>query len=73
MTQKVKSVLNRFAKAFVFGALSSTTMIAVFSGNSFQELSVWISATGFVLLTGGINGILMALQKWIDWEETYTG
>lgn len=66
---KLQAVGNRFLKAFVFGALSATTMVAAFSGANFDELQIWLKTVSFVLLTGGINGVLMALQKWVDWQE----
>lgn len=66
---KAKAVANRFLKAFIFGALSATTMVAAFSGSDFGELQIWLKTISFVLLTGGINGVLMALQKWVDWQE----
>lgn len=66
---KTRAVANRFLKAFLFGALSATTMVAAFSGASFDELEIWLKTVSFVLLSGGVNGVLMALQKWASWKE----
>jgi hypothetical protein len=65
-TELVKSLLLRFVRAFVAGAVA--TMIAVVpvaSNSNWQDLKVWLSALALAGIVGGINGTILAIDKYI--------
>lgn len=69
MSDKTKSILKRFLKGFISGAVVSM------AGVSLVQPTVWsefISLTNSLLLAGvygGGVGLLMAVQKWASWKE----
>lgn len=70
MSPIVKSVLNRFLKAFIGGAVASISITAVQSAHTFSELNTAGLALGFALFQGGIVGILLAAEKYASWSDT---
>ena len=63
MTQLTKSVILRFVRAFVAGAVSTMVVVVPLSG-SWGELKTWLSALALAGLVGGINGLIQAIDKW---------
>ena len=62
MTNKTKSILLRFARAFVAGAVSTMVVVVPLSGG-WNELGQWLSALALAGIIGGISGTLMAIDK----------
>jgi hypothetical protein len=65
---KSKSVAYRFLRAGVAGAVSSMILIQIAGVNSFADLETFLKALTIAGLLGGINGTLMALDKYFRME-----
>jgi xanthosine utilization system XapX-like protein len=69
MSQKVKSILMRFVKGLISGVVTSMLMVTVSAPTNWTELK----SVGIILIVsgvfGGINGLLLAIEKWASWEE----
>lgn len=64
MTQIIKSVLLRFVRAFVAGAVSVMITVVPLTGN-WDELSTWLSSLALAGIVGGISGVIQATDKYI--------
>lgn len=64
MTQKTKSVLLRFVRAFVAGAVSVMITIVPMTGG-WKDLGTWLSSLALAGIIGGISGVLMAVDKYL--------
>lgn len=65
----VQAVLRRFTKAFIAGALSTITVISVSGVNSFSDLAMAVKVLALMGVVGGINGVILAGEKFINWQE----
>ena len=63
MSPITKSVLMRFIRAYVSGAVASMVVVMSFSGNSWSQLGTWLSALALAGIVGGITGVIMAADK----------
>ena len=59
-----KSVLFRFLRGFVAGAVGSMASLVPMVGSSWQELETWLVALGIAGLSGGITGAILAADKY---------
>jgi hypothetical protein len=64
-----KALLLRFARGFVAGAVSSMLMINVTAVNTFTDLKVFLSALAISAIVGGVNGALLAMDKYFRSNE----
>lgn len=64
MSELAKSVLLRFLRAFVAGAVS-TMVVIVPLANDWSSLKGWLSALSLAGIIGGITGVLQAVDKWV--------
>lgn len=71
MSDKFKSVSLRFIKAFVSGALASATVV-LGTLNITGTVPDILSTTALSLLIGGFTGVLQALEKYANWQDTPT-
>ncbi len=69
MSEKSKSILMRFVKAFVGGFTSSILVVGIAQASGWANFTSILDALLIVGLTGGISGLLLALQKWATWIE----
>ena len=67
MKIKYRAILIRFAKAFLSGAVSTATIITVTNVGTWSELAIALQALSLSAIVGGINGLLMAAEKWVRW------
>lgn len=72
ISQKTKSVCERFTKVFLFSGFGSMATLASFSGNTWRELGTWIGALMFSFIVGGISGVVAGYEKWANWDDTIT-
>lgn len=64
MNEILKSVLLRFARAFVAGAVSvMITIIPLTQG--WADLGKWLSALALGAIVGGISGVIQATDKYL--------
>ena len=64
MSEIIKSVLLRFARAFVAGAVSVMITTLTFSGG-WTELRAWLSSLALGAIVGGISGVIQATDKYL--------
>ena len=69
MTQVTKSVLLRFVRSFVAGAVATMITVAPMSTMGWENLSTWLSALGLGAIVGGISGLLQASDKYFRTVE----
>jgi predicted transcriptional regulator len=69
MDIKTKVVLVRFARAFIAGALSTMALITINDVNNWTDLAYAINALVISGAVGGINGLLLAVDKLARWKE----
>ena len=68
MTEElVKSLILRFIRAFVAGAVSTMIIVVPLTG-TWNELGSWLSSLALAGIIGGISGILQALDKYLRSE-----
>lgn len=65
MTDLVKSVLLRFIRAFVAGAVSVMITVVPMSSLGWNNLKTWLSALILAGIVGGISGVIMAADKYL--------
>lgn len=64
MDQLIKSVLFRFLRAFVAGAVATMLTVVPMAANSgWKDLGTWLSALALAGIVGGVTGVLMATDK----------
>lgn len=66
---KYNAIANRFIKGFLSGALTAVSMVTYVQPTTWKEASGWLAALTTAAVFGGINGALLALQKWYAWKE----
>lgn len=64
MNELTKSLLLRFVRAFIAGAVSTMLVIVPLTG-TWDKLGTWLSSLALAGLVGGISGLLQALDKYI--------
>lgn len=69
MKQKTKSILNRFLKGLISGAITSMGLVTVVQPTLWSDFISIFNVLGMAGLFGAINGGLLALQKLISWKE----
>jgi len=63
MDKIIKSVLLRFVRAFVAGALAVMITITPLTGN-WKDLGNWLSTLALAGIVGGIAGVIQAGDKY---------
>lgn len=69
MSAQTKSVLKRFLKGFVSGAIATMVLVPAVSPVNFNTLKIWLLALLLAGIFGGVNGLILALQKWASWKN----
>lgn len=69
MSIKTKAILKRFVKGFVAGAVASMLTVAIPSKLSFPDIKSWFYLMLLAGITGGVTGLLLAIQKALSWKE----
>ena len=63
-----QSVLKRFLRGALAGAVGSIATISVFGGNSLVDLEAWLTALLISGISGAIAGGVLALDKYLRVE-----
>lgn len=63
-----KSVLFRFLRGTVAGAVSTMIVLMPMSITSWKEVSTWLSALAIAGVAGAISGLLQAIDKYLRTE-----
>lgn len=64
-----KALALRFVRGFVTGAVSSMLMINFVAVNTFADLQVFLTALALSAIVGGMNGALLAVDKYLRSDE----
>lgn len=72
MNKELKTVLTRFLKGILAGAIASMALVTVTQPLVWTEFLPLLNALGIAALYGGLTGLLLALQKWAVWTDTPT-
>ena len=66
---KFNVILRRFIKAFIGGALSTAVLISVGDIKTWFELATALNALFVSMIIGGINGVILAGEKWYNYKK----
>ena len=64
MDKVIKSVILRFVRAFIAGAVATMLTVVPLTG-TWNELKTWLSALSLAGIVGGISGVLQATDKYL--------
>jgi hypothetical protein len=67
MSEVTKSLVLRFVRAFVAGAVGTMLTTLTFAGG-WSELGSWLAALGLGAIVGGISGVLQTADKYLRME-----
>jgi hypothetical protein len=68
MNQETKSVLMRFVRGAVSGAVAMMILVAPGNISNGADLSVWLNNLMLAGIVGFIGGVLLAVDKWARME-----
>lgn len=66
MTQ---SIIQRFLKGFIAGAVSSMAVVSYKNPTTWTDIHVALSTLAIAAVSGGIGGLLLALEKFANWQD----
>jgi hypothetical protein len=66
---KVRSILNRFLKAFISGAFSAMALMTIAMPSNWEEMAKILAMLALAGMYGGVTGLIMAGQKWASWVD----
>lgn len=69
MNTKLSSVLTRFLKGTIAGALVSVGQVTLVQPTVWADFGVLLNTLGMAVSYGGMIGLLLALHKWASWED----
>ena len=69
MSQKTKSILTRFLKGFVAGAITSMVTVPLVAPTDWTGFLPILNSLAIALVFGGVSGLLLAMEKWASWVD----
>lgn len=63
-----QAIFSRFARAFIAGALSGVSLVTLTDITTWTDLGRAINVLLVSAVIGGINGVYMALDKWVRFK-----
>lgn len=69
MNTKIKSVLIRFVKGFVSGAITAMVAVPLVMPVEWSGFASIVNSLAIAGTFGGGVGLLLAIQKWASWTE----
>jgi small-conductance mechanosensitive channel len=69
MDETIKSILLRFARGFISGAVASMAVVVPVSTGDWSSLLTYLNMLGLAISFGGITGLILAIDKWIRMEK----
>lgn len=66
---KIQIVSRRFVKAFISGFITGVSVITLGGTSQWSDFSHVINGFFIAGVFGGINGVLMAVEKWASYTE----
>ena len=62
-------LFKRFLRGGIAGAVGSMATLVPFSGSSLVEIKTWLFMLAIAGATGFISGGILALDKFLRWED----
>ena len=69
MSNKTKSIIKRFIKGMLSGAIASMLLVSLVVPSSFGELATIINNLALAGAYGAVTGVLLAIQKMTSWVD----
>lgn len=69
MNDKLYSILKRFAKGIIAGAVSAMGMVVITQPEVWSDFNGILASLGLSATFGALTGLLLALQKWASWVD----
>lgn len=69
MSQKTKSVLVRFIKGFISGAITAMVAVPIVVPVEWGGFLGILNMLGIAGTFGGMVGLMLAIQKWASWTD----
>ncbi len=66
---KLSAVLKRFLKGALSGAIAAMSMVSISQPSIWSDFSVLLSSLSLAGTYGALTGLLLALQKWVSWQD----
>lgn len=64
-----KSVLMRFLKGAIAGAVASMSVISYQTPVVWSDFHLILNNLAIACVAGAMGGLMLALQKWASWKE----
>lgn len=68
MEALTKSLVLRFVRGFVAGAVGNMVIMLPFSGQSWKEVGTWLAILSLSGFVGGVSGALLTIDKYLRSE-----
>ena len=65
----IKSILIRFAKGILAGAISAMILVPLVMPTSWHGFKEIFNNLGIAACFGSITGLILAVQKWASWKD----
>lgn len=65
----IKSVLIRFFKGMVAGAITQMSIVTFTTPHAWSDFYVSLDNLLLAAATGAMTGLLLGFQKWASWKE----
>ena len=69
MSIKIKSIITRFAKGIISGAISAMMLVTITQPSVWSDFGSIINSLAVAGAFGSLTGLLLAVQKWASWIE----
>ena len=69
MSNKIYSVLNRFAKGIISKTISTIILIQLIQPTNWSDFGSILNSLGIAAAFGALTGLLLALNKWASWTD----
>lgn len=64
-----KSIITRFLKGAISGAVASMAMVSLTQPTAWVDFNSLLNSLGLACAFGATTGLLLALQKYISWVD----
>ena len=68
MTDLVKSLLLRFVRGTVAGAIGNMLVVLPFAGSNWKDIKVWLGVLIMSGIVGAISGLILTADKYLRSE-----
>jgi len=69
MNTKITSILTRFLKGIIGGAVAQMMIVSITQPLVWSDYGSMMNSLGLACTFGALTGLLLALQKWAVWVD----